>query len=61
LWALQQVGVGSEESASDASREILRTLFSVGPASFGAIALVTTHAVRLDRRLVRSLDTALGD
>ena len=61
LWALQRIGAGSEETASDASRKVLRTLFSAGPAAFGAIALATTYAVRLDRRLARSLDTALGD
>jgi Na+/melibiose symporter-like transporter len=61
LWALQRIGVGSEETASDASRKVLRTLFSAGPAAFGAIALATTYAIRLDRRLARSLDAALGD
>ncbi|HIF41953.1 MAG TPA: hypothetical protein EYQ74_12745 [Planctomycetes bacterium] len=61
LWALQHIGAGSEEGASDANRKVLRTLFSAGPAALGTIALATTYAVRLDRRLACSLDTALGD
>jgi len=61
LWALQRIGVGTEEARSEATREALRTLFSIGPAALGACALAATWAVRLDRRLVRTLDTALGD
>lgn len=61
LWALQRIGGGSEEAATDAGRKILRTLFSSGPAALGALALAATYAVRLNRRLVRSLGTTLGD
>jgi len=61
LWTLQQINIGGDEAASDASRHILRTVFVVGPAAFGALAWVATYSVRLNRRLVCSLDTTLGD
>jgi len=61
LWAIQRIGIGSEEAVSDVSRHALRTLFTIGPAICGALALATTYTVRLDQRLMRSLDTALGD